>query len=415
MPRNSSGVFTLPIGAFAPSGLIKSSDHNSNYSDIATALTQSLATTGVSTMTGAIKAAAGAINAPSYTFGSNLTTGFWLAGANQIGWTANGVQGATFNSDLSVTWAGAATWAGNVTYSGTVTINGVATHGGASTFTGVCTFAAIPVFSAGLGNTSIAGTLSVSGKASFTSTDSMAVANGTTAQRNGAPASGDFRYNSTLNCFEGWNGSSWVQLGRSPTVQTFTTGTALTYTPSAGMVRIKVRMCAGGGGGAAGVTNSGSNGTDTSFGTWTAIHGGGGAPANGAGGTGGTGGVNGTGTLVGRFAGANGITGTSGTSSNSTGASGGSNPFGGAGGTTTVAGLAGQTNTGAGGGGGFASGNGVGGGGGAGEYVEFWMTAAQVGASQTYTVGGGGNGGLAGGNAGGNGAAGVIIIEEFYG
>ena len=59
MGRNASGTYTLPIGAFSPGGLIKSSDHNSNYSDIATALTQSLATTGVSTMTGQVKAAAG--------------------------------------------------------------------------------------------------------------------------------------------------------------------------------------------------------------------------------------------------------------------------------------------------------------------------------------------------------------------
>jgi hypothetical protein len=127
MPRNTSGVYTLPVGAFSPLGLIKSADHNSNYSDIATALTQSLATTGVSTMSGPVKAAAGAVNAPGYTFGSALTTGFWLAGTNQIGWAANGVQGATFNADLSVTWAGAATWAGNVTYNGTVTLNGSVT------------------------------------------------------------------------------------------------------------------------------------------------------------------------------------------------------------------------------------------------------------------------------------------------
>jgi microcystin-dependent protein len=129
IPRNSSGTYSLPIAAFVPGGLIKSSDHNSNYSDIATALTQSLATTGVSTMTGPIKAAAGAVSAPGMTFTGALTTGFYLAGTNQIGWTSNGVQGATFNNDTSVTWAGGATWGGNGSFSGTLTVGGVVTQG----------------------------------------------------------------------------------------------------------------------------------------------------------------------------------------------------------------------------------------------------------------------------------------------
>src|SRR5882762_1443106 len=38
-------------------------------------------------------------------------------------------------------------------------------------------------------------------------------------------------------------------INAAPTVQRFTSGSALTYTPTAGIVRIRVRMCAGGGGG----------------------------------------------------------------------------------------------------------------------------------------------------------------------
>ena len=106
MPRNSSGTYSIPIAAFVPGGLIKSSDDNTNFSDIALALTQSLATTGVSTMTGALNASAGLVTAPGYTFSGAPKTGFYLAGANQIGWAANGVQGATFNADTSITFAG---------------------------------------------------------------------------------------------------------------------------------------------------------------------------------------------------------------------------------------------------------------------------------------------------------------------
>ncbi len=122
------------------------------------------------------------------------------------------------------------------------------------------------------GGATLNSTLSVTDKASFTSTDSMAVANGTTAQRNGTPAAGDLRYNSTLNGVEYWNGAAWVILGQAPTIQKFTAGTTQTYTPPAGVVRIRVRMCGPGGGGGAATTNAGSAGSaDTSFGSWTAV------------------------------------------------------------------------------------------------------------------------------------------------
>jgi microcystin-dependent protein len=57
-------------------------------------------------MTGQINAAAGLVTAPGYTFTGSTKTGFYLAGTNQIGWASNGVQGATFNADTSVTFAG---------------------------------------------------------------------------------------------------------------------------------------------------------------------------------------------------------------------------------------------------------------------------------------------------------------------
>ncbi len=203
----------------------------------------------------------------------------------------------------------------------------------------------------------------------------------------------------------------------APTVQRFTTGTSQTYTPTAGFARIKVRMSGGGGGGGATVTNAGSVGTDTSFGSWTAIHGNGGGAGGAAGGAGGTGGVNSTGTLIVRF---DGSAGQSGFQTNiagvvPNGGIGGMNAFGGYGRTAGgAAGGAAPANTGGGGGGAGSNAANAGSGGGAGEYVEFFMTAAQVGSSQTYTVGGGGNGGTAGTNAGGNGAAGIIVIEEYY-
>ena len=214
---------------------------------------------------------------------------------------------------------------------------------------------------------------------------------------------------------------------KAPTVQSFLSGSG-TYTPTAGTVRIKVRMCGPGGGGSSatgsGVSGqAGGGGTNTTFGTgagvqWAAGYGNGGAVGSyggwcapvGASG-------NGTGTLIMRVKGGVGQSGTN--APYASGGNGGSNPFGGGGGgglwTDSGAGIADNAspNTGGGGGGSGArsSGSYGGSGGGAGEYVEFYMNNPPT--SIAYVVPAGGNGGT-GVNPGANGAAGVIIIEEFY-
>jgi microcystin-dependent protein len=85
MPRNTSGVYTLPVASYVAGTTIKSADMNSNLSDIGTALTQSLATTGVSSMTGPVKLAAGSASAPSLTLASDTTTGWYNSAAGA--WT----------------------------------------------------------------------------------------------------------------------------------------------------------------------------------------------------------------------------------------------------------------------------------------------------------------------------------------
>jgi hypothetical protein len=133
MSRNASGTYTLPIGAFSTGQVIQASDHNSNYSDIATALTQSLATTGVSTMTGPVVGTGGTVAAPSYTFTGDTGTGFFLSGTHIIGIATNGSSVGTFNSNQTVTWAAGATFSSTITVSGAATFNAGVTH--ASTFT----------------------------------------------------------------------------------------------------------------------------------------------------------------------------------------------------------------------------------------------------------------------------------------
>lgn len=260
----------------------------------------------------------------------------------------------------------------------------------------------------------LATSLTVSSAVEFTGTNKMGVPKGTTGQRPGSPVSGDVRYNSTLNGLEYYNGTAWIILGQATTVQKFTSGSG-NCTPSTGVVRWRVRMCAGGGGGGARVSNNGSNGTATTFGSWSANPGSGGGASASAQGPGGSGGSDGTGTLIVRIPGGSGNAGgiSNNAGINPPGGSGGSNPFAGNG-NASVGGGSGSVvaNTGAGGAGGGSNGAANGGsGGGAGEYVEFWVNNPTV---TAYSVGPGGNGGTAGGTAGAAGAAGVIIIEEFY-
>jgi hypothetical protein len=46
---------------------------------------------------------------------------------------------------------------------------------------------------------------------------SAKIPNGTTAERDGSPATGFFRFNSTLSKFEGYNGSAWGSVGGGAT------------------------------------------------------------------------------------------------------------------------------------------------------------------------------------------------------
>ena len=51
------------------------------------------------------------------------------------------------------------------------------------------------------------------GKITHNYTSSLTIPSGTTAQRDGSPADGMFRHNSTLNQFEGYNNGAWGAIG----------------------------------------------------------------------------------------------------------------------------------------------------------------------------------------------------------
>lgn len=68
------------------------------------------------------------------------------------------------------------------------------------------------VTQANLGLAPLAGA-TYTGKVIHSYTSSLTIPSGTTAQRDGSPAVGMFRHNSTLNQFEGYNNGAWGAIG----------------------------------------------------------------------------------------------------------------------------------------------------------------------------------------------------------
>jgi hypothetical protein len=160
LPRNSSGTYSLPQAPFVPGSVISSAAVNSDFADIATALTGSVASNGVTTITGQLKSSVTAT--PAYSSSVDLTTGFGVSVSGTAAIYAGGSIVGTFTSSaaaltipLSIT--------GDLTVSGSIT---------AASF-------------------------------NFSGTGAIQIPAGTTAQRPASPVIGDIRYNSTNGNFEG--------------------------------------------------------------------------------------------------------------------------------------------------------------------------------------------------------------------
>ncbi len=137
MARNGSGTYTVP-NSFAPGDVISSALQDQNFSDIGSELTNSLAKDGQTTMTGPVKAASGTVTAPGYTFGSDLNTGFYRIGSDEIGVSLGGtLVGDWATTGLTIT--------GTFSVSGHATLEGVTSTG--ATGTGKFVFGAAPTLS----------------------------------------------------------------------------------------------------------------------------------------------------------------------------------------------------------------------------------------------------------------------------
>lgn len=104
MPRDANGTYTLPVTAFVAGEVIISGDMNNNLSDIGLALTQSLATTGVSSMTGPVRLTSGTVDAPGLTFNGFNGAGFYRIGANRLGIAVSSVTAGEINASATAVW-----------------------------------------------------------------------------------------------------------------------------------------------------------------------------------------------------------------------------------------------------------------------------------------------------------------------
>lgn len=88
MPRNSSGTYSLytPGNPVVTQTAISSSWANNTLSDLATAVTDSLSRSGDGGMLAGLELANGTSGAPGLSWGSDLTSGMYRAGASDFRW-----------------------------------------------------------------------------------------------------------------------------------------------------------------------------------------------------------------------------------------------------------------------------------------------------------------------------------------
>lgn len=105
MPRNGNGTYSLPEAAFVAGTVILSSAVNSDFSDIATALTGSLARDGQGGMTDVLP-----LDATGFTYNVDTNTGMYRTGADSQAVKCGGsdivefdTTGQTVNGNLNVT------------------------------------------------------------------------------------------------------------------------------------------------------------------------------------------------------------------------------------------------------------------------------------------------------------------------
>lgn len=129
MPRNSSGVYTLPSGnPVVPGTTIDAAWANDTMEDMANELTNSLSRTGAGGMLAPFRIADGAVTGPGLSYLNETNTGLYRSGAGSTWMSVLGVNTVQFSTvGMTIPVGKALTAQGNASVGGTLSVVGATT------------------------------------------------------------------------------------------------------------------------------------------------------------------------------------------------------------------------------------------------------------------------------------------------
>jgi len=141
MPRNGSGVYTLPAGnPVVPGTTIESTWANDTLEDVANELTNSLSRTGAGGMLAPFRIADGTVSAPGLSYLNETNSGLYRSGSGSVWMSILGVNVAQFSTvGLTVPAGKAFTAQGNASVGGTFAVTGAVTFSSTLALTGALT------------------------------------------------------------------------------------------------------------------------------------------------------------------------------------------------------------------------------------------------------------------------------------
>jgi hypothetical protein len=150
-------------------------------------------------------------------FTGNTFTNPVISGGS-INNTPIGASTANTGAFTTLSATGATTFSGATVVSGSLTANTFSSSGATITGGSITGITDLAVADGGTGASTAANArINLLAVGYTATTGSAIIPNGTTAQRDGSPAAGYFRYNSTVGKFEGYNGTAWGSVGGGAT------------------------------------------------------------------------------------------------------------------------------------------------------------------------------------------------------
>lgn len=141
MPRNSSGVYTLPAGnPVVPGTVIDAAWANDTLEDLANEVTNSLSRTGAGGMLAPFRIADGNVTAPGISYLTETNSGLYRAGAGSVWMSVLGVNTFQFSTvGVTIPAGKALTAVGNASVGGTLSVVGATTLASTLAVTGAIT------------------------------------------------------------------------------------------------------------------------------------------------------------------------------------------------------------------------------------------------------------------------------------